>query len=140
MPLDKALLDDLNKRRKKIKAGGGEEKLEARRKKGLLTARDRLDVLFEENTFQEFGMHAEHTGINFGLDKKYMPADGVVTGTGYIDGRPVAAYSQDFTVAGGSLGNIHAQKICNVMEYAVKAGMPIIGINDSGGARIQEGV
>jgi len=140
MALEKALLDDLNKRRAKIKAGGGEDKLEARRKKGLMTARDRLDVLFEANTFQEFGMHAEHTGINFGLDKKYMPADGVVTGTGYVDGRPVAAYSQDFTVAGGSLGNIHAQKICNVMEYAVKSGMPIIGINDSGGARIQEGV
>jgi propionyl-CoA carboxylase beta chain len=140
MPLDKAKLEDLNNRRKKIKAGGGEDKLEARRKKGLLTARDRLDVLFEPDTFQEFGMHAEHTGINFGLDKKYMPADGVVTGTGHVDGRPVAAYSQDFTVAGGSLGNIHAQKICNVMEYAVKAGMPIIGINDSGGARIQEGV
>jgi propionyl-CoA carboxylase beta chain len=140
MPLDPHLLDDLNKRRKKIKAGGGEDKLEARRKKGLLTARDRLDTLFEKETFQEFGMHAEHTGTNFGLDKKYMPADGVVTGTGYVDGRPVAAYSQDFTVAGGSLGNVHAQKICNVMEYAVKAGMPIIGINDSGGARIQEGV
>lgn len=140
MPLDKALLDDLNKRRKKIKAGGGEDKLEARRKKGLLTARDRIEVLFEPDTFQEFGMHAEHTGTNFGLDKKYMPADGVVTGVGHVDGRPVAAYSQDFTVAGGSLGNIHAQKICNVLDYAVKSGMPVIGINDSGGARIQEGV
>lgn len=140
MPIKKELLENLAQRRAKIEAGGGLDKLEARRKKGLMTARDRISELFEPNSFQEFGAHAEHTGTNFGLDKKYMPADGVVTGIGQVDGRPVAAYSQDFTVAGGSLGNIHAQKICNVMDYAVKAGMPVIGINDSGGARIQEGV
>jgi len=85
-------------------------------------------------------MHAEHSGTLFGLKGKILPADGVVTGTGHVDGRPVAAYSQDFTVAGGSLGNIHAKKICDTMDYAVHAGMPVVGFNDSGGARIQEGV
>ena len=140
MPIKKELLDNLKSRRAKIQAGGGQDKLEARRKKGLMTARDRLSELFEPSTFQEMGAHAEHTGTNFGLDKKYLPADGVVTGTGQIDGRPVAAYSQDFTVAGGSLGSIHAQKICTVMDYAVTSGMPVVGFNDSGGARIQEGV
>jgi propionyl-CoA carboxylase beta chain len=139
MPIDKAI-DDLKKRREQIMLGGGADKLEARRKKGLMTARERLDNLFEPHTFQEFGMHAKHTGRLFGLDKKDLPADGVITGTGYVNGRPVAAYSQDFTVAGGSLGAVHAQKICALMEYAVTAGMPVLGINDSGGARIQEGV
>jgi propionyl-CoA carboxylase beta chain len=139
MPNQK-MLDDLKQRREAIMLGGGADKLEARRKKGLMTARERLNNLFEANTFQEFGMHAKHTGRLFGLDKKDLPADGVITGTGYVNGRPVAAYSQDFTVAGGSLGAVHAQKICALMEYAVTAGMPVLGINDSGGARIQEGV
>jgi propionyl-CoA carboxylase beta chain len=140
MAIPQALLDDLKKRREAIMTGGGADKLEARRKKGLMTARERLENLFEPQTFQEFGMHAKHTGRLFGLDKKDLPADGVITGTGYVGGRPVAAYSQDFTVAGGSLGAVHAKKICALMDYAVTAGMPVIGINDSGGARIQEGV
>lgn len=140
MAIKKEFLDDLEARRKAILAGGGEDKLEARRKKGLMTARDRLDALFQPGTFGEFGMHAQHTCHNFGMEKKDLPADAVVTGTGYVDGRPVAAYSQDFTVAGGSLGHMHAQKICDIMDFALRAGMPVVCFNDSGGARIQEGV
>ncbi|HLH53726.1 MAG TPA: acyl-CoA carboxylase subunit beta, partial [Verrucomicrobiae bacterium] len=139
MPLPKALLQDLEKRRATARAGGGEDKMEARRKKGVMTARDRLDALFQPGTFLEQGMHAEHDCHHFGLEKKSLPGDGVVTGTGMVDGRLVAAFSQDFTVSGGSLGRIHAKKICGLMEYALKVGCPIIGFNDSGGARIQEG-
>ena len=140
MPIAKHLLDELHTRRHRAEVGGGEDKIEARHKKGQFSARDRILSLFEPHTFQEFGMHAEHSGQLFGLAGKVLPADGVVTGTGYVGGRPVAVYSQDFTVAGGSLGNIHAKKICDVMDYAVHAGMPVVGFNDSGGARIQEGV
>jgi propionyl-CoA carboxylase beta chain len=140
MAISKELLDDLQARRKAILAGGGEDKLAARRKKGLMTARDRLDHLFQPGTFLEFGMHAEHGCRNFGMEKKALPADAVVTGTGLVDGRPVASFSQDFTVAGGSLGGVHAQKIVDAMEYAVRSGMPVVAFNDSGGARIQEGV
>lgn len=103
-------------------------------------ARERLDTLFEPGTFQEFGMHAQHTCTRFGLDKKQLPYDGVVCGTGLVDGRPVAAYAQDFTVGGGAVGRIHAKKICDLMDFAVESGMPVVGVNDSGGARIQEGV
>jgi propionyl-CoA carboxylase beta chain len=85
-------------------------------------------------------MHAQHACHSFGMEDKAMPADGVVTGIGYVDGRPVAAYAHDFTVGGGALGRIHAKKVCDLMDYAMKAGMPVVGINDSGGARIQEGV
>lgn len=140
MPIAKHFLDELHKRRERVSTGGGKQKIEERHKKGQMSARERLENLFAKNTFQEFGMHAEHSGILFGLLGKELPADGVVTGTGYVDGRPVAAYSQDFTVAGGSLGNIHAKKICDTMDYAAHTGMPVIGFNDSGGARIQEGV
>jgi propionyl-CoA carboxylase beta chain len=140
MPISKHLLKDLRERRKAIIAGGGEDKLEARRKKGLMTARDRLDNLYQPGTFLEFGMHAHHSNRNFGMEKKVLPADAVVTGTGLVEGRPVAAFSQDFTVAGGSLGAIHAQKIVDVMDYALRSGMPVVSFNDSGGARIQEGV
>jgi propionyl-CoA carboxylase beta chain len=140
MPIAKHLLEDLKRRRETAINGGGADKIDERHKKGLMSARDRLNNLFETETFLEFGMHARHTGILFGLQGKVLPSDGVVTGTGHVNGRPVAAYSQDFTVAGGSLGNIHAKKICDTMEYAVHAGMPVVGFNDSGGARIQEGV
>ncbi len=140
MPIKKEFIEDLEARREKILAGGGKDKLEARRKKGLMTARDRLDNLFQEGTFMEFGMHAQHACHNFGMEKKELPADGVVTGTGYVGDRPVAAYSEDFTVAGGSLGAMHAQKICNIMDFAQQSGMPVVCFNDSGGARIQEGV
>jgi propionyl-CoA carboxylase beta chain len=139
MAIPKAALDELEKRRATARAGGGEDKMEARRKKGVMTARDRLAALFQPGTFQEWGMHAEHDCHHFGLEGKSLPGDGVVTGTGIVDGRVVAAFSQDFTVSGGSLGRIHSKKICDVMDYALKTGCPIIGFNDSGGARIQEG-
>src|SRR5215831_10731287 len=139
MPIPKAALDDLEKRRATARAGGGEDKYEARRKKGVMTARDRLNELFHAGTFQEWGLHADHDCHNFGMEKKSLPGDGVVTGTGMVDGRLVAAFSQDFTVSGGSLGRIHAKKISDLMDYALKVGCPIIGFNDSGGARIQEG-
>ncbi|MGA2556266.1 MAG: acyl-CoA carboxylase subunit beta [Verrucomicrobiota bacterium] len=135
----KKLLTDLEKRRATARAGGGLDKLDARRKKGIMTARDRLDALFQPGAFQESGLHAGHDCHNFGLEEKSMPADGVITGTGLVDGRVVAAFSQDFTVGGGALGRIHSRKICDIMDYALKVGCPVIGINDSGGARIQEG-
>lgn len=140
MPIDPTLLKDLEARRQTAILGGGEAKQKARRDKGMMTARERLEALFDENTFQEFGMHAQHSCKNFGMEKKKMPGDGVVTGTGYVDGRPVAAYAHDFTVGGGALGRIHAKKVCDLIDYAIKAGLPVIGVNDSGGARIQEGV
>ncbi len=139
MAIPKALLEDLEKRRAAARAGGGEDKLEARRKKGVMTARDRLAALFQPGTFLEQGMHAEHDCHNFGMETKSLPGDGVVVGTGLVDGRLMAAFSQDFTVSGGSLGRIHAKKICDLMDYAMKVGCPVIGFNDSGGARIQEG-
>jgi propionyl-CoA carboxylase beta chain len=139
MAIPKALLEDLEKRRAVAREGGGQDKLDARRKKGVMTARDRIDGLFQTGTFQESGLHADHNCHNFGLEEKSMPADGVVTGTGLVNGRVVAAFSQDFTVGGGALGGIHSKKICDVMDYALKTGCPVVGFNDSGGARIQEG-
>ncbi|MDB6058942.1 MAG: Methylmalonyl-CoA carboxyltransferase subunit [Verrucomicrobiales bacterium] len=139
MSIPKAALDDLQKRREAAKAGGGSDKLEARRAKGVMTARDRLENLFQAGTFQEWGLHANHDCHHFGMEEKSLPGDGVVTGTGMVDGRLVAAFSQDFTVSGGSLGRIHAKKICDLMDYALKVGCPVLGFNDSGGARIQEG-
>lgn len=139
MAIPKAALEELKKRRATARAGGGQDKLDARREKGLLTARDRIEKFFQPGTFQEWGMHADHDCHHFGLEKKSLPGDGVITGTGMVDGRLVAAFSQDFTVSGGSLGRVHAKKICNLMEYALKVGCPVLGFNDSGGARIQEG-
>ncbi len=140
MPIAKELVEDLHIRRQKALDGGGKEKLEERRAKGILTARDRVEGLFDPGSFQEFGMHAQHACTHFGMEKKELPADAVITGVGQVGPRPVACFSQDFTVGGGSLGRIHAQKVCDLMDYAVKAGMPVVGFNDSGGARIQEGV
>ena len=139
MAIQNAAMQELEKRRTVARAGGGADKLEARRKSGLLTARDRLDKLFQPGTFQEWGLHADHDCHHFGMEKKSLPGDGVVTGTGMVDGRLVAAFSQDFTVSGGSLGRVHAKKICDLMDYALKVGCPLLGFNDSGGARIQEG-
>jgi propionyl-CoA carboxylase beta chain len=139
MAIPKSFLEELEKKRAAARAGGGADKLEARRKKGVMTARDRLNELFQTGTFQESGMHADHDCHNFGMEKKSLPGDGVITGTGLVDGRAVAAFSQDFTVGGGALGRIHAKKICDTMEFALKSGCPIVGFNDSGGARIQEG-
>lgn len=140
MAIQPEVIKDLHKRRRTIEAGGGEDKIAARRAKGLLTARDRLDLLFQSGTFQETGMHIGHAGRAFGMEKKTMPADGVVTGTGYVDGQQVAAVSQDFTVAAGTLGKMHAQKMVDVMRFAIKTGIPVVAFKDSGGARIQEGV
>ena len=139
MPIAPSLMENLTSRRRIAEEAGGADKLQARLAKGQLSARARLLELFEPHTFMEWGMHADHDCHGFGLEGKSFPGDGVVTGIGYVAGRPVAAFSQDFTVCGGSLGRIHSKTVCALMDYAMKAGMPILGINDSGGARIQEG-
>ena len=126
--------------RAEAKLGGGLKRIEAQHKKGKFTARERIELLLDEGSFEEFDMFVTHRCTNFGLEKTKFLGDGVVTGHGTIDGRVVYVYSQDFTVFGGSLSETFAQKICKVMDMAMKAGAPVIGINDSGGARIQEGV
>ena len=140
MAINPKLLEDLKKRREKILLGGGKEKIEKRHEKGLMTARDRMNTLFQDDTFLEIGMNVRHNCHNFGQEKKEIPGDGVVVGTGLVNGRNVACAASDFTAEGGSLGFAHASKICDAMDYALKAGMPMVTINDSGGARIQEGV
>ena len=140
MSIQRELLDDLDQRRGRLRQGGGEERHAKRRLRGMLSARERVDLFFDTDTFQEWGLHVDHGCHDFGMEKKSMPGDGVITGVGRVGGRPVAAFSQDATVGGGALGERHAKKICDVMEYALEGGMPIVGINDSGGARIQEGV
>ncbi len=130
----------LKEQENKILAMGGEKALEKRRDKGKLNARERLDILFDKGSFREVDMFVTHRCTNFGMEKVEIPADGVVTGHGLVDGRVVFAYSQDFTSRAGSLGEMQAKKICKVMDLALKSGAPIVGINDSGGARIQEGV
>jgi propionyl-CoA carboxylase beta chain len=120
--------------------GGGEKRIDAQHDKGKLTARERIHFLMDEGSFEELGMLVTHRSTNFGLDKQKFLGDGVVTGYGTIDGRLVYVYAQDFTVMGGSLAEAHAEKICKIMDMAMKNGAPIIGLNDSGGARIQEGV
>lgn len=140
MAISKKSMDELIRRREEALNAGGKAKLEARRAKGLMTARDRVEALFDAGSFQEFGMHVQHNCHNFGMEKKVLPTDGIVSGIGLVGGRPVAAFSQDFTVSGGSLGSNHAKKIVDLMKFAGKNGMPVIGVNDSGGARIQEGV
>lgn len=139
MPIATNFLVDLEKRRQTAKAAGGLDKLAARREKGIMSARERVEALFQPGTFMEWGMHADHDCHDFGMEDKSFPGDGVITGVGYVDGRPVAVFSQDFTIGGGALGRIHSKKICDLMDYAMKAGIPVVGINDSGGARIQEG-
>ncbi|MDZ7592495.1 MAG: acyl-CoA carboxylase subunit beta [Rubrivivax sp.] len=140
MPIDPELVKELEQRREAVMRGGGSDKLAKRRGEGRLTARERLDALFDAHSFLEFGMHAHHASHAFGLAGKDLPADGVITGVGLMEGRAVAAFSHDFTVGGGALGRIHARKVCDLLDYAMKAGIPVIGFNDSGGARIQEGV
>ena len=120
--------------------GGGQQRIDVQHDKGKLTARERIHFLMDEGSFQEIGMLVTHRSTNFGLDKQHFLGDGVVTGYGTIDGRLVYVYAQDFTVMGGSLAEAHAEKICKIMDLAMKNGSPIIGLNDSGGARIQEGV
>ena len=131
---------DLRKRRAAAKEGGGRERIKAQHAKGKLTARERLEVLLDPGTFVETDAFVEHRTTDFGMGAKRIPGDGVVTGHGAIDGRTVFVFSQDFTVFGGSLGEMHANKIVKVMDTAMKVGAPVVGLNDSGGARIQEGV
>ncbi|MGL5894480.1 MAG: acyl-CoA carboxylase subunit beta, partial [Bacteroidales bacterium] len=126
--------------REKARLGGGEKRIESQHKKGKYTARERIDMLLDEGSFEEFDMFVTHRCTNFGIEKESYLGDGVVTGYGTIDGRLVYVYAQDFTVFGGSLSEAFAMKICKVMDQAMKMGAPCIGINDSGGARIQEGV
>ncbi|WDP92602.1 MAG: methylmalonyl-CoA carboxyltransferase [Desulfobacter sp.] len=133
-------IQDLKQRKEKLKGMGGEKALAKRREKGVLNARERLDLLFDAGTFREVDMFVTHRCTNFGMETKEIPADGVVTGYGRVDGRTVFAYAQDFTARAGSMGEMQAKKICKVMDLAMKAGAPIIGMNDSGGARIQEGI
>ncbi|MBF0454548.1 MAG: acyl-CoA carboxylase subunit beta [Magnetococcales bacterium] len=140
MTLSDKALKTLLQRRKIIQAGGGESKTKTRNKKGILTARQRLDELFQPGTFQEHGAHIRHTCTHFGMEKKEIAADGVVVGCGFVEGRQVAAVSQDFTSMAGTVGKMHASKIVSIMEYAQKMGIPVIAFKDSGGARIQEGV
>jgi acetyl-CoA carboxylase carboxyltransferase component len=133
-------VEDLIDKRVQAKLGGGERRIASQHKKGKLTARERIDLLLDEGSFEELDMFVTHRCTNFGLENEKYMGDGVVTGHGTIDGRIVFVYAQDFTVFGGSLSETMAQKICKVMDMAMKMGAPIIGINDSGGARIQEGV
>ncbi len=133
-------IKDLKKREKKILQMGGEKMVAKQHEKGKLTARERLNYLFDPDTFREIDMFVEHRCVNFGMEKVEIPSDGVITGHGLVDGRHVFAFSQDFTSRAGSLGEMHAKKICKVMDLALKAGVPFVGINDSGGARIQEGI
>ena len=132
--------DLLKSKKAESQLGGGEKRIESQHKKGKLTARERLHFLLDEGSFEEIGAMVSHRSVQFGLDKQKFLGDGVVTGYGKIDGRLVYVYSQDFTVFGGSLSEAHAEKICKIMDMAMKNGAPIIGLNDSGGARIQEGV
>src|SRR3954468_1618945 len=130
-------LDDM---RALARLGGGERRIAAQHGKGKLTARERLELLLDEGSFEEWDMFVEHRSSDFGMAEQRIPGDGVVTGFGTIKGRLVFSFSQDFTVFGASLSEAHAEKICKVMDQAMKVGAPIIGLNDSGGARIQEGV
>ena len=132
--------EELDKKREQSLKGGGEERLKKQHAQGKLSARERISVLLDENSFQEIGGFVEHRSTAFGLEKNKIPGDGVVTGYGTIHGRLIYVFSQDFTVLGGSLSETHAGKICRIMDLATKNGAPLIGLNDSGGARIQEGV
>ncbi len=120
------------------RAGGGEKRVQAQHAKGKLTARERIEVLLDDASFEELDMYVEHNCVDFGMPDQIVPGDGVVTGSGTINGRLVFVFSQDFTVFGGSLSERHAQKICKVMDMAMKVGAPVIGMNDSGGARIRK--
>lgn len=136
----RAKLAELEQRRERVRLGGGAERIEAQHKKGKLTARERIDLLLDRGSFVEIGAFVEHRCNQFGMDRVEAPGEGVVTGHGTIDKRRVFVFAQDFTVVGGSLGEMHSRKICTAIDIAARTGVPIIGINDSGGARIQEGV
>ncbi len=135
-----ANIAEMERRRNAAHLGGGQKRIDAQHAKGKLTARERLEILLDEGSFEELDTYVEHDCIDFGMETQRVPGDGVVTGSGTINGRLVYVFSQDFTVFGGSLSKRHAEKICKVMDTAMKVGAPVIGLNDSGGARIQEGV
>ena len=134
------ILDQLSQKRTAAILGGGQKRIDAQHSKGKLTARERINVLLDTDSFEEWDMFVEHRCTDFGMENNKIPGDGVVTGYGTISGRLVFVYSQDFTVFGGALSEAHAEKICKIMDQAMKVGAPVIGLNDSGGARIQEGV
>src|SRR5829696_7144764 len=136
----KDILDRLEARRAEARAGGGKKRVEAQHARGKLTARERIDLLLDRGSFEEFDMFVEHRSTEFGMEKQRIPGDGVITGWGTVNGRTVFVFAKDFTVFGGSLSETHAQKIVKVQDMAMKARAPIIGLFDAGGARIQEGV
>ncbi len=140
MAIPRKLKTALAQRKRKILAAGGEDKIKKRHEKGLLSARERILNLFQENTFQEIGAHVHHQARHFDMETKDYPTDGIIAGTGCIAGLPVAAFSQDFTVGAGTLGKMHAKKMVQVMRFAMRMGIPLVAFKDSGGARIQEGV
>ena len=134
------ILRTLEERRARARLGGGEARIERQHAKGKLTARERLELLLDDGSFEEYDMFVEHRSSDFGMAEQRVPGDGVVTGRGTINGRLVFVFSQDFTVFGGSLSEAHAEKICKIMDHAMRVGAPVVGLNDSGGARIHEGV
>jgi acetyl-CoA/propionyl-CoA carboxylase carboxyl transferase subunit len=133
-------IEDLCERRRRAELGGGEERIESQHDRGKLTARERIEYFLDEDTFQEFDQLRTHRSHNFDMEERQVPGDGVVTGYGEVDGRTVYVFAHDFTVFGGSLGEVFAQKVCKVMDKAMETGAPIVGLNDSAGARIQEGI
>ncbi len=134
------IVRQLEEKRAAAALGGGQDRIDKQHAKGKLTARERIELLLDPGTFEEWDMFVEHRCSDFGMDQTSIPGDGVVTGYGMVNGRVVFVFSQDFTVFGGSLSEAHAEKICKIMDHAIKVGAPVIGLNDSGGARIQEGV
>src|SRR5271167_4795285 len=136
----KDILDKLEERRASARGGGGERRIEAQHKRGKLTARERIELLMDKNSFEEFDMFVEHRSYEFGMEKTKIAGDGVVTGWGTVNGRSVFVFAKDFTVFGGALSETHAQKIIKIQDMAMRARAPIIGLFDAGGARIQEGV
>ena len=134
------LVEDLRKKKEQLKQGGGPDRLAKQKEEGKLTARERIDALVDPGSFEEIGLFAQHRQTLFGMAGKEVPADGVVTGAGSVNGRPIHLASQDFTVLGGSAGEVHSHKVADVMELALKNGSPFVFINDSGGARVQEGI
>ena len=134
------IIRQLEEKRERARKGGGQKRIDAQHAKGKLTARERLELLLDPGSFEEWDMFVEHRATDFGMAEKIIPGDGVVTGFGTVNGRLIFVFSQDFTVFGGSLSETHAEKICKIMDQAMKVGAPVVGINDSGGARIQEGV
>ena len=131
------IIRQLEEKRERARLGGGQKRIDAQHAKGKLTARERLELLLDPGSFEEWDMFVEHRSHDFGMAEQKIPGDGVVTGFGTVNGRLVFVFSQDFTVFGGSLSEAHAEKICKIMDQAMNVGAPVIGINDSGGARIQ---